>query len=241
MQRWFALAVLGAAAVQPAAPQARILPFVAEQTVTDYATHVETTRILAGRSDGARVTVVSVVPGQLGYQVENPAYTRELVLADGEAIRLVDAVKAKSTWARIPEAEMAGILNGLSSPAADCGLPGPGAKVIGHDIVEGMEALIVQETASNGRKTMAWMVPALGCAVLRATVQMAPPNGPAMLVSETRLIHFSAKEPDARLFYAGGEYAEMKPSRALDLQQAALHLPVSDRGGVLLDRKYASR
>jgi hypothetical protein len=136
---------------------------------------------------------------------------------------------------------MAERLRGFATPAPDCGFPGKNTKVIGHDIVEGMQALIALETRDNGLKTMQWVVPALGCAVLRSTVQMAPPNGPAVLVAETRLIRFSRSEPDPRLFYAGTDYAEMKPSRVLDLQQTALHVELSDRGGALLDRKYAAR
>ena len=228
--------------VHPVSAQSRIQPFVAEQTLTDYRGGAHGTRTLARRSDGALATVQSIVLGKTAfYATDGPAYSRELVMPNGESFRLVDVLRAKSTWPRIPEEEAARTLRAITDPAPDCGIAGSNIRVIGRDLVEGLEALVTQDAANNGIRTMQWVVPKLGCAVLKSTIQQAPPNGPPALIFETSLARLTLAEPDEKLFYVGTDYSEMRPSRVLELQQKALKIDAQDRGGAALDRKYGDR
>lgn len=217
--------------------QNKLQPFYAEQTLVDYRTGNQSTRIVVRRSDGAVAIVQSIVMGKADYPFQSAAYARELVLTDGRSFRLVDALRAKSTWPPLSEVEKAIAVKDRVDPLNDCGMPA-GAKVIGRDIVESFEAAIVQATASDGRKMNQWLVPALGCMAMRSIIQMAPPNGPPSLVFETKLTRIRLGEPEGKYFSVGGDYQEMRPSSVIDLQESNLHIESQDRGAASLDRKY---
>src|ERR1700733_10348656 len=116
MRKWL-LAIITAGVL---AGQGKIQPFYAEQTLTDYTANLHGKKFLARRSDGARATVQNILLGTVEYPPESPIYSRELILPNGTAFRLVDALKAKSTWPRIPEAEIAGLLQAFVDPPAGC-------------------------------------------------------------------------------------------------------------------------
>jgi hypothetical protein len=159
---------------------------------------------IAKRGDGSVAVIESVPP------LSAHTFERNLKFTDGKSVTVYDSIKAKTTWPRLSQDEIAGLLQ--TTFARDCDVRAP-SKFLRFDHLRGQDVAVIQN-AAEGYVVTRWMAPALACRDLYYRIEAPGPDGKMALQSETRLDKLVIGEPDPDLFEIGASYTEMKPSAA---------------------------
>ncbi len=159
--------------------------------------------------------------------------TRDIQLANGIEMRVMDSLRALSTFQSPPDVVAGRALRRLD-PRSDCTvLPSSGQALfrrVGRSTLLGVDVVEVADDAGHY-----WMAPAYGCEVLKQIVHRRDSNGQIRDTSERVVVSFRAGEPDAALFYVDRDYAEVSPKDMLQRECALRNCGGADRSRSLRD------
>jgi hypothetical protein len=128
---------------KPPVPRVPIESYYLERATTTpggASFHEGEKEVLARRSDGSTVRLMSVGPA------ENGVLTREIDFIDGRKVTVYDSIQAKVTWPLRSDGEMHYLRDRATSGPGECEM-GSTAALLRHDHMEGQDVDVIQMTA----------------------------------------------------------------------------------------------
>ncbi len=160
--------------------------------------------LIAQRTDGSRVEVRRMSPGQPGDH-----RIRTVILPDMQHIKIADAVGLKTTGVPWPPENVTRYRKSRPTPESDCLLTGLGGdnvlgyKVAGKETIRGLAVIkLVRDGAPS--PLQAWQAPALGCEEVQRNARFD--NMILSHTSDLEMVSYTLGDPDPALF----EFASLR-------------------------------